>query len=111
MTCFIADNIFHGEDLYDAQDNIYKIYNTIELYIPTLEDAIDDYYNNPNEQNEKRLLAVAAIAANLRIQADEYCIDYLESKLFNNDTEPFESEKEDMELYLKNIQNLYNEMV
>ena len=108
LTVFVADDILNGEALYDAQNGIYRMHNSLELYMPSLADAIDDYYNNPTKQNEQRLLAVASVAAHMRLLATDYCIEYLESKMFNNDTEAFEMEKESIEHYIKNLNSLYD---
>jgi len=43
----------------------------------------------------------------LRIQAADYCIDYVGNKVFNNNTEMFEMEKQALELALQNIKKIF----
>ena len=109
ITCFLANEVFNGEKLYDAQDGIYRIHNTLEFYIPSLRDAIDEYYDNPITGNAERVIASSVIAAELRIQAADYCIDYAGNKVYYNDTEAFENEKHVLEAALQNIKNIFAE--
>jgi len=110
ITCYLANEVFNGEKIYNAQDSIYRIHNTLELYIPSFKDAIEDYHDNPIPDNTDRLIAIAVIAANLRIQAADYCIDYVGNKVFNNNTEMFEMEKQALELALQNIKKIFIEL-
>ena len=106
ITCFFANEVFNGEELYDAQDGLYRMHNTLTLYVPSLESAIIDYYESPTKANLDRVISTAIVTANLRIQASDYCIDYVGSKIFNNDTEAYEIEKGNLEHYLKIIKDI-----
>lgn len=110
ITCFVANEVFHGEALYDAQDGIYRIHNSLETYLPSMRNAINDYYSTPTRENTDRLIATAVIAANLRIQASDYCIDYVSSKVFDNSEDVYKNEKTVFESTLQNIKNIFAEL-
>ena len=110
ITCFVANETLHGEALYEAKDGIYRMHNTLEFYLPSMRNAVVDYYSSPTKDNAERLIAISVIAANLRIQASDYCIDYISSKVFDHSEEVYKNEKKVFEDTLQNIKKIFAEI-
>ena len=71
------NTILMGDQMMSAFDGILSIGYSLQIMEPILEEALNDYYTNPTDENQKRLLNIALYVGDLRVKGAKYCYDYV----------------------------------
>ena len=72
-----ANKILLGGEMMSAFDGILSIGYSLKIMEPVLEEALNEYYANPTDENQKRLLNIALYVGDMRVKGAQYCYDYV----------------------------------
>lgn len=110
---YAADNVFKGQDIYDAAANLYLAGDAIPLMVDDLNNAISSYRDNPESDDAYEVLKLTAIfLAQYRMTALDYCKAYEDSLVvanlfFNNE---YQVSIKNIEHEKEKIENLMNSL-